>query len=88
MTASHRELIDAVSVAYWALRRAETSDAQRSAAIHLRAAAEPLRESCCRADKDTTDVLPAVDLLLARKQREFDAADAAWQAMAFGGEWR
>lgn len=89
----YRDLID--SVYYWlrSLQSAATSYEQRTEAMHVRTAADRLREAKCRTAKHQ-DVerakiaLMVADRAIAAKQEQFDAADVALCRMAFGSDYR
>lgn len=65
---------------------------QRQAALMLRQAVARLQEARCRR-YNKQDKVRAVNLLaecqalLKKKQQEFDAADGAWQRLAFGADY-
>lgn len=89
----YRDLIDAVQSARSSLLGAVGSHEQRCEADALRRRIEELETASCTR-KSSRDCIHAANVLydakatLAIRQRRFDAADASYSQMAFGGDYR
>ncbi len=91
--AEFRDLLTAVSNGTRQLQSAVKSHEQREAAMSLRLWVEALFLARCNGASDAElirqdDLIRIAGNILARKKSEFDKADAAYSAAAFGGMFK